>query len=131
MEQVDILIKISGELVMKILVNKLIQFSKIKDYILELVKMIFKYPQIIKHSTTFFNFLLLSYVSPPKKHKSIEESIKNFCNIKNSKEPVLSYINEKLENNPILKEIIIYIFEFQINLYFRKQILKTKKKKLE
>ena len=102
---------------MKIMVNKLLQYFKFEDYKFELVKVIFEYPQLIKYSSLFFNYIFLTQPIKPKKpsKKKISEDDKNkFGEIKNlNKNKILFEINKEAENNEILKEILIYIFELR------------------
>ena len=121
-EQLKIIIKLSDELCMKIMVNKLLQYFKFEDYKFELVKVIFEYPQLIKYSSLFFNYIFLTQPIKPKKpsKKKISEDDKNkFGEIKNlNKNKILFEINKEAENNEILKEILIYIFELRLISYF-------------
>ena len=125
-EQLSIIIKLSHELSMKILVNKLMQYYKLENYKLELIKVIFKYPQLIKYSSLFFNFILKKYPIEPKlqRRENIserirEENLNDFGKIKNlADNKILIEINKELENNEILKEILLYIFELRIVSYF-------------
>ena len=125
-EQINITIKLSNELSAKIFVNKLLQYSKNEKYKLELVKAIFQYPQLIKFSSLFFNYIFLTEPIKPKRQtkKNISddeknEYLKSFGEIRNlKKNKILTIINEQAENNEILREILIYIFELRLISYF-------------
>ena len=125
-EQINISINLSDELSSKIFVNKLLQYTKNEKYKLELVKSLFQYPQLIKFSSLFFNYIFLTQPIKPKKQtkRNISEDDRNelldkFGEIKNlEKNAILKEINTKAENNEILKEILIYIFELRFISYF-------------
>ena len=125
-EQLNVVINLSDELSMKIIVNKLLQYFKFEQYKIELVKIIFQYPQLIKYSSLFFNYIFLTQPIKPKRQTKIALSeddkskyIKNFGEIKNqNKNSILTEINDKAKNNEILIEILIYIFELRILSYF-------------
>ena len=129
-EQLKFIIHLSDELCMKIMVNKLLQYFKFEDYKFELVKAIFEYPQLIKHSSLFFNYIFLIQPIKPKKQTKKKYDSKEYLNkfgeIKNlNKNQILLEINKELENNEILKEILIYIFELRLMSYFE-ECKKTK-----
>ena len=125
-EQINVVINYSDELSMKIFVNKYLQYSKFDEYKIELVKLLFNYPKLIKHSTLFFNYIFLTQPIKPKKQlklqlteKDKEAGLQKFGEIKNKiGDKILKTINEKAEDNEILKEILIYIFELRILAYF-------------
>ena len=125
-EQINISINLSDELSSKIFINKLLQYSKNEKYKFELVKSIFQFPQLIKYSSLFFNYIFLVQPITPKRQKlkvlsedDKNESLKKFGEIKNLDEnEILTEINNKAENNEILKEILIYIFELRFISYF-------------
>ena len=126
-EQLKIIIDLSEELSVKIFVNKLLEYMKNKPYKLEIVKILFENPSLIKYSTLFFNYIFLFISIKPKKQTKAkmkedekDKCIKEFSDIfnKNKKDEVLIIIDKQSENNEILKEILIYIFELQINSYF-------------
>ena len=125
-EQLNIVLNLSDELCMKIFVNKLLQYSKLENYKLELVKTIFEFPQLVKYSSLFFNYIFLTLPIKPKRQtkKNLsdddkKEFLKKFGEIKNqNKNEILLEINKQAENNEILKEIILYIFELRIISYF-------------
>ena len=132
-EQINLLSKLSDKLTMKILINKLLQFSKNNNYRYYLMLNIFKNPSLIKHSILFFNFILLTQVIKPKyPSKKINEQEKeklldNFCEIrKKIKDNILDEINKN--KSEIMNEILIYIFDFNLNLYFENLINKNKAK---
>jgi len=123
--QLEIIVKLSDELSMVIFENKLLEYNKNEDYKLELVNILFKYPNLIKYSSLFFNYIFLLQPIKPKKFKeNIEENekkeyFKKFGEIKNlKKNKILMKIEQEAETNEILKEILIYIFELRINSYF-------------
>ena len=126
-EQINIAINLSEELASKIFVNKLLQYTKYEDYKLELVKTLFEYPKLIKFSSLFFNYIFLTQPIKPKRQlkKNISEDDKHdllekFGEIKNlEKNKILKEINTQAENNEILKEILIYIFELRLLSYFK------------
>ena len=125
-EQIKLVINLSEELASKIFVNKLLQYSKYENYRLELVKTLFEFPRLIKFSSLFFNYIFLSQPIKPKRRnkRRLNEDEKNdylekFGEIKNlDKKMILKEINEKAENNEILKEILLYIFELRLVSYF-------------
>ncbi len=124
-EQLDIIDGLSDKLSMIIFENKLLEYYKNEDYKLEMVKILFKYPNLIKYSFLFFNYIFLLLPIKPKKLKEkIDENekkeyFKKFCEIKSIKtNKILMIINQEAETNEILKEILIYIFELRINSYF-------------
>ena len=124
-EQINISINLSDELSSKIFVNKLLQYTQYEKYKLELVKSLFQFPQLIKFSSLFFNYIFLTQpISPRMQKKGMSEDEKNdfldkFGEIKNlSKNDILKEIDTKAENNETLKEILIYIFELRIVTYF-------------
>ena len=124
-EQLNISINFSDELCMKIFVNKLLQYIKLEKYKLELIKNIFEYPQLVKYSSLFFNYIFLFIsINPkiPKKpvaEKDKETYLNAFGDIKTKKkDKILIEINKEDEHNEILKEILIYIFELRIVSYF-------------
>jgi len=124
-EQINITINLSDELSSKIFVNKLLQYTKYEKYKLELVKLLFEFPQLIKFSSLFFNYIFLTQpIRPKMQKKDMSEDERNqfldkFCEIKNlDKNAILKEINTKAENNEILKEILIYIFELRFISYF-------------
>ena len=124
-EQLKIVMEFSNELSMKIFVNKYLQYSKYEKYKIELVKILFDYPKLIQYSFLFFNYIFLTQPIKPKKQikklkeNEKEEYIQKFGEIRNKyKDKILTEINKKAENNEILKEILIYIFELRINTYF-------------
>jgi hypothetical protein len=127
-EQLNIAINLSDELCMKIFINKLLQYMKLENYKLELVNNIFEFPQLIKYSFLFFNYIFLSQ-STLKPKRQIKKALKDdekkkdyldkFGEIKNQKSnDILNIINNEAENSEILKEILIYIFELRIISYF-------------
>ena len=125
-EQLKITMNFSDELSMKIVVNKLLQYSKNVEYKIELINIIFDYPKLLKFSTLFFNYIFLIQPSKPKKQikSQISENekkdfLQNFGEIKNKfNDKILKIINKKAENNEILKEILLYVFELRIISYF-------------
>ena len=124
-EQIKIVINLSYELSMKIFVNKYLQYSKYQEYKIQLVKLIFVYPKLIKYSSLFFNYIFLTQSIKPKKQikalneREKEESLSKFGEIKNKiKDEILTEINRVAQTNEILKEILIYIFELRILSYF-------------
>ena len=125
-EQFNIIINLSDKLSMKIFVYKILQYFTFENYKLELIKKIFEYPKLIKYSSLFFNYIFLSQTIEPKRQMKLSisediktENIKNFGKIKNeNKNPILIEINKKAKNNEILKEILRYIFELRIFVYF-------------
>ena len=125
-EQINISINLSDELSSKIFVNKLLQYTKYEKYKFELVKSLFQFPQLIKFSSLFFNYIFLTQPIRPKRQikKNMTDDDKNdflnkFGEIKNlDKNIILKEINEQAENNEILKEILIYIFELRFISYF-------------
>ena len=126
-KQINITNKISNELSSKIFVNKLIQYYKNEEYKYELVKTLFKFPHLIKFSSLFFNYIFIDLGIKPKRQrkKIISEDDKkryidefgklNFL----EKNKIIIQINNQAENNEILKEIILYIFEQNIMLYMQ------------
>ena len=131
-EQIKIVINLSYELSMKIFVNKYLQYSKYQEYKIQLVKLIFIYPKLIKYSSLFFNYIFLTQSIKPKKQikalteREKEESLRKFGEIKDKiGDKILTEINQVAETNEILKEILIYIFELRILSYFE-DCLKTK-----
>ena len=125
-EQIKISNNFSNELSSKIFVNKFLQYSRHEKYKYELIKTLFQYPNIIKYSSLFFNFVFITQSIKPKMQKDINISdedkaayIKNFGTItKSTKNDILNEINIQAENNEILKEILLYIFELRILSYF-------------
>ena len=125
-EQINITINLSEELSSKIFVNKLLQYTRNERYKFELVKTLFQFPQLIKYSSLFFNYIFLTQPIKPKRQikKNISEDDKKsfldkFGEIKNlEKNKILNEINTQAENNEILKEILIYIFELRLISYF-------------
>ena len=125
-EQINITINLSEELSSKIFVNKLLQYTRNEKYKFELVKTLFQFPQLIKYSSLFFNYIFLTQPIKPKRQikKNISEDDKKsfldkFGEIKNlEKNKILNEINTQAENNEILKEILIYIFELRLISYF-------------
>ena len=125
-EQINITINLSEELSSKIFVNKLLQYTRNEKYKFELVKTLFQFPQLIKFSSLFFNYIFLTQPIKPKRQikKNISEDDKKsfldkFGEIKNlEKNKILNEINTQAENNEILKEILIYIFELRLISYF-------------
>jgi len=125
-EQLNIINGLSDELSMIIFENRLLEYNKNEDYKLELIKILFKYPNLIKYSSLFFNYIFLLQPIKPKKllKEKIEENekkefLKKFGEIKNLKSnKILMEIDKEAEKNEILKEILIYIFELRINSYF-------------
>ena len=131
-EQIEIFINnnFSDGLIMKILIYKLLQFMRIEDYKLELIKVLFEVPRLIKYSSLFFNYIFLSpNLSKLMKLNMVESNennkekkdqyLNNFGLLKNEKkEIILLEINTKSENNEIFKEILMYIFEMRIKSYF-------------
>ena len=124
-EQINISINLSDELSSKIFVNKLLQYTKNEKYKLELVKLLFEFPQLIKFSSLFFNYIFLTQpIRPRMQKKDMTEDEKNqfldkFGEVKNlEKNAILKEIDTKAENNEILKEILIYIFELRFISYF-------------
>ena len=94
------------------------------------IKIVFSVPNLIKHSSLFFNYIFLSNtILKLMKPKMIElrdndtykkNLFKNeFGKIKNNSDnKILDVINQECENNEILREILLYIFEMIINSYF-------------
>ena len=125
-EQIKITNNLSSELSSKIFVNKLLQYTKFEKYKLELVKTLFQFPQLIKFSSLFFNYIFLTQPIKPKRQNKRhlnedekKEFLDKFGEIKNSdKKAILKEINDQAENNEILKEILLYIFELRIISYF-------------
>ena len=125
-EQINITINLSEELSSKIFVNKLLQYTRNEKYKFELVKTLFQFPQLIKFSSLFFNYIFLTQPIKPKRQikKNMSEDDKKsfldkFGEIKNlEKNIILNEINTQAENNEILKEILIYIFELRLISYF-------------
>ena len=125
-EQINITINLSEELSSKIFVNKLLQYTRNEKYKFELVKTLFQFPQLIKFSSLFFNYIFLTQPIKPKRQikKNMSEDDKKsfldkFGEIKNlEKNKILNEINTQAENNEILKEILIYIFELRLISYF-------------
>ena len=104
----------------------MLQYTRYEKYKLELVKALFQYPQLIKFSYLFFNYIFLTQPIKPKrqlKKNMTEEDKKAFLDkfgeIKDlKKSKILKEINTQTENNEILKEILIYIFELRLISYF-------------
>ena len=125
-EQINITINLSDELSSKIFVNKLLQYTRYEKYKYELVKSLFKFPQLIKFSSLFFNYIFLTQPIKPKRQNKKEmkdddkkDFLDKFGEIKNlDKNIILKEINSQAENNEILKEILIYIFELRLLSYF-------------
>ena len=118
-EQINIVISFSYELLMKIFINKYLQYSKYEEYKIQLVKLIFIYPKSIKYSSLFFNYVFLTQEIKPKRGLRREESLNKFGKIKNKiGDQILIEINQEAETNEILKEILMYIFELRILSYF-------------
>ena len=125
-EQLDIVINLSNELSMKIIVNKYLQYSRYEKYIYEIVKIVFEFPDLVKYSSLFFNYIFLTETIKPKKQmkREITPEIRNECLNKfgeikmKKKNKILKEINMQAENNEILKEILIFIFELRIISYF-------------
>ena len=125
-EQINIAINLSDELSSKIFVNKLLQYTRFEKYKLELVKSLFQFPQLIKFSSLFFNYIFLTQPIKPKRQNKRtmsdddrNEFLDKFGEIKNlEKNAILKEINAQAENNEILKEILIYIFELRFISYF-------------
>ena len=125
-EQIKVVMSFSDKLSMKIFVNKYLQYSKYEEYKIELVKLIFNYPKLIKYSSLFFNYIFLTQPIKPKKQsksqiteKEKESNLQGFGEIKNKiGDKILKEINEKASNNEVLKEILIYIFELRFLSYF-------------
>ena len=125
-EQIKIANDLSEELSSKILVNKLLQYAKNEQYKLELIKTIFEFPQLIKFSSLFFNYIFLTQPIKPKRQnkRRLNEDetnnfLKTFGEIQNlDKDIILKEINGHLENDEILKEILLYIFELRLISYF-------------
>ena len=126
-EQISISINLSEKLTSKIFVNKLLQFSKHKEYMFIIVKTLFQFPNLIKYSILFFNYIfkLINLQITPKKQKrrmtnnDKDNYLKNFGKFEVDSN-ILTVINKKVENNEILREIIFYIFEQKILIYFDK-----------
>ena len=99
---------------------------------LEIVKILLKeYPDLIKYSILFLNFIFLKESLVPQKKDILkireemnEIDTKNylskFCefNSKTVNKDILIEINNKAEEDEILKELLIYIFELVIVSYF-------------
>ena len=68
-EQIKITNEISIELSSKIFVNKLLQYYRIEEYRFELVKFLFKFPNLIKFSSLFFNYIFIDLQIKPKRQK--------------------------------------------------------------
>ena len=125
-EQIKIVNGLSSELSSKILVNKILQYTKHEQYKLEIVKTLFEFPHLIKFSSLFFNYIFITQPIKPKrqnrrklKNDEKEEYFKSFGEIKNlDKNLILTEINKYTENNEILKEILLYIFELSMFSYF-------------
>ena len=136
-KQIDFVNVLSSKLAIKIFDNKLLEYIKndaFKEYKLELVKILFEYPNLLKHSFLFFNYLFLMHFNKPKKQidtninkKDINQFSQGFNKKDDKKEDfenneilkkILKKIDEESGNNEILKEILIYIFELRINEYF-------------
>ena len=125
-EQIKKANDLSEELSSKILVNKLLQYAKNEQYKLELIKTLFEFPQLIKFSSLFFNYIFLTQPIKPKRQnkRRINEDEKNnflsmFGEIQNlDNNMILKEVNDHLENDEILKEILLYIFELRIISYF-------------
>ena len=131
-EQIKIAICLSEEVSSKILVNKLLQNSLNEQYKYEIVRTIFQFPKLIKYSLLFFNYcFLMQPIKPMKQKKIMTDNDRNmFCNkfgeIENlEKNNILKEINNQAENNEILKEILLYIFELRLKSFFE-ECLKTK-----
>ena len=130
--QLDIAIHISKELSIQIFINKLLEYYLNKNYMLEIVKILLKeYPDLIKYSTLFLNFIFLKESLVPQKKdilKIKEEMnemethyyLSKFCefNSKTVNKDILIEINNKAEEDEILKELLLYIFELMIVSYF-------------
>ena len=141
-EQINISVNLSDELSSKIFVNKLLQYSKNENYKFELVNSLFKFPKLIKFSSLFFNYIFLTQpIKPKRQNKTImndddkDDFLNKFGEIKNlEKNIILKEINEQAENNEILKEILIYIFENRFISYFEDcfnaKIMKENKDKI-
>ena len=135
-EQINITINLSDELSSKIFVNKILQFSKNEEYKFNIVKTLFQFPKLIKYSSLFFNsiFLLMNQqIAPAKPKKKMKnDDYDNYLNKfgkLDDKNKILEEINIQAENNEILKEILLFIFEQRFTSYFDKMI-QTEHKKL-
>ena len=132
-EQKEIIINnnLTDELCMKIFIDKLSQFFKIEDYKLELIKVVFGIPKLIKYSSLFFNYIFLSIsyftlINPKMldpESSDIDRKrricIKKFGEIKEKdNDKILIEINKEAERNEVLREILLYIFEMIITTYF-------------
>ena len=125
-EQIKILNSLSSELSSKILVNKLLQYTKHEQYKLEIVRTLFEFKHLVKFSSLFFNYIFITQPITPKRQNKRrvanddkEEYFKSFGEIKNlDKNLILKEINTYTENNEILKEILLYIFELSMFSYF-------------
>ena len=142
-EQKNIIINnnLPDEICMKIFTDKLSQFFKLEEYKLELIKVVFSVPRLIKYSSLFFNYVFFSAtLMPLMKPKMFDpqsvdrenrrrNNIKKFAEIKNQeKYKILIEINKEAEKNETLKEILMYIFEMKLTSYFdetkKKQFIK-------
>ena len=125
-EQIKITNNLSGELSSYILSNKLLQYYKNKNYKLELVKLLFEFPHLVKISTLFFNYILfIQPIEPKRQNKRMlneqerKSFLESFGNFKNSDENfILSELDIYAEKNEYFKEILLYIFELRIISYF-------------
>ena len=131
-EEKDIIINngLPNELCMKIFIDKLLKYITNEDYKLEILKIFFSVPELIKYSSLFFTLIFLSnnisslikpIIFDPRRLNNDNEKklIKLFGEIKNKDNvKILVEINRESENNEILKEILIYIFEINLISYF-------------
>jgi hypothetical protein len=83
---------------MKIFINKLLQYMKLEKYKLGLVNNIFEFPQLIKYSFLFFNYIFLSQ-STLKPKRQIKKALKD-----DEKKKIILINLEKLK----IKKVILF-----------------------
>ena len=136
-EQIKISINISDKLTSKIFVNKLLQFINNDKYKLIIIKNLFKYPKLIKYSSLFINYIFIymkQQIAPKKPKKKMSNNdranyLKDFGKLEENNN-ILIEINNQAKNNEVLREILFYIIEQRIILYFDNMIQEHDKKNI-
>ena len=109
----------------KILLN---EFLKVCDdeYRMEILNIIFKDNEFIINSTQILKVIIKNYIF----HDPCTDLFENLKALSNEKNIVLIYLLNSI-NNPVLDEILLNIFEGEINYYFKSiPLIKDKKDKL-
>ena len=109
----------------KILLN---EFLKVCDdeYRMEILNIIFKDNEFIINSSQIFKVIIKNYIS----HDPSSDILDNLKTLYNHKNIVLIYLLNSI-SNPVLDEVLLNIFEAEINYYFKSiPLIKDKKGKL-